>query len=503
MIALHERPLLTHTAATAILVVTCGLTGIVIAVKPEMGAAAVLAASVGALFFLGLSPTKVFLTSLVILLTAYAFFEKGIAYLGLAPIYIGEVVLALAVTQIFVAVWKVRLQTLHWLLLLFMLYGLVRTLPFIGVYGVDALRDSVIWGYALFAFAVSFTVERSHVEWVHRFINKWLPWILVAGALAQVVQLTIGPSLPMVPGADVPFLFVRGGEAAVHLAGMSAFLLLGLYVSRTDSATASPNTRRGEIAMYALVVLGLLLLSTISRAAFLTIGVGLFAAFLFRPSVRILQFAAAGALVIPLLLVFKPHIQFGEREFSAEQITQNVTSIFSPQEGSQLEGTRNFREDWWHSIIRYTFHGPHFWGGKGFGINLADDDGFQVNADGSLRSPHNGHINILARMGVPGFALWLTILGTFVITMLRARQLFLRHGDTLLAGMCAWVLVYWLAAVVNTSFDVYLEGPQGGIWFWCLMGLGISLSMLAGKSRVASPALSPVVEQPQVRLAPI
>jgi hypothetical protein len=468
--------------------------------QPKMGAAAVFAAAVGALFFLGLSPTKLFLTALVILLTAYAFFEKGVAYLGFAPIYIGEIVLALAVTQIFVAVWKVRLQALHWLLLAFMLYGLVRTLPFIGIYGVDALRDSVIWGYALFAFAVSFTVERSHVEWIHRFINNWLPWILVAGALAQIIQLTIGPELPKAPGADVPILFVRGGEAAVHLAGMSAFLLLGLYVSRTGSPTAS---RRGEIAMYALVVLGLLLLGTISRAAFLTISVGLFAAFLFRPSVRILQFIAAGALVIPVLLILKPHIQFGEREFSAEQITQNVTSIFSPQEGSQLEGTRNFREDWWHSIISYTFHGPHFWGGKGFGINLADDDGFQVNADGSLRSPHNGHMNVLARMGVPGFALWLTILGTFVITMLRARQLFLRRDDTLLAGICAWVLVYWLAAVVNTSFDVYLEGPQGGIWFWSLMGLGISLSMLAGKSRVESPALSPLLDQTPARLAAI
>ncbi len=27
-------------------------------------------------------------------------------------------------------------------------------------------------------------------------------------------------------------------------------------------------------------------------------------------------------------------------------------------------------------------------------------------ADNSLRSPHNGHLTILARTGVPGFALW-------------------------------------------------------------------------------------------------
>jgi hypothetical protein len=186
---------------------------------------------------------------------------------------------------------------------------------------------------------------------------------------------------------------------------------------------------------------------------------------------------------LPILLVLQPTFRFGEREFSAKQITNNITSLFAPEEGTELAGTRSFREDWWDSIISYTVHGPYFWGGKGFGVNLADDDGFQVNVDGSLRSPHNGHMNILARMGVPGFALWLTILGTFAITMLRARQIFLRQGETLLAGLAAWIFVYWLAAATNASFDVYIEGPQGGIWFWSLMGAGIALSMLAISTR--------------------
>jgi hypothetical protein len=29
--------------------------------------------------------------------------------------------------------------------------------------------------------------------------------------------------------------------------------------------------------------------------------------------------------------------------------------------------------------------------------------------------------------------------------------------------------------MVNATFDVYLEGPQGGIWFWCVFGFGIAL----------------------------
>jgi peptidoglycan/LPS O-acetylase OafA/YrhL len=37
-----------------------------------------------------------------------------------------------------------------------------------------------------------------------------------------------------------------------------------------------------------------------------------------------------------------------------------------------------------------------------------------------------------------------------------------------------WILSLWLAMMVNAAFDVYLEGPQGGIWFWCLIGFGIA-----------------------------
>ena len=59
--------------------------------------------------------------------------------------------------------------------------------------------------------------------------------------------------------------------------------------------------------------------------------------------------------------------------------------------------------EWTAGLLKYTLDGKYFWEGKGFGINLADDDGYQVEEDSSLRDPHNGHLNILARAGVIGF----------------------------------------------------------------------------------------------------
>ena len=56
-------------------------------------------------------------------------------------------------------------------------------------------------------------------------------------------------------------------------------------------------------------------------------------------------------------------------------------------------------------IQNYTLRGEHFWTGKGFGVSLAEVDGFVVcynhNAP-PLRSPHNAFMTILARGGVPG-----------------------------------------------------------------------------------------------------
>ena len=49
-----------------------------------------------------------------------------------------------------------------------------------------------------------------------------------------------------------------------------------------------------------------------------------------------------------------------------------------------------------------------------------------------------------------------------------------RAGMHLWCRIDAWLLAYWLAILVNTSFDPYLEGPQGGIWFWSILGLGLA-----------------------------
>jgi len=161
------------------------------------------------------------------------------------------------------------------------------------------------------------------------------------------------------------------------------------------------------------------------------------------------------------------------RPATVQQMMENILSVFGSSEDPGLQGTRQFRLDWWATIVDYTAFGEYFWTGKGFGVNLADDDGFQSTADGSLRAPHNSHMTVLARMGVPGLALWLVLQGAFGLGLLRATLAHRRAGDARLAAIGAWILLYWFAMTVNTSFDPYIEGPQGGIWFWAVFGLGL------------------------------
>jgi len=166
------------------------------------------------------------------------------------------------------------------------------------------------------------------------------------------------------------------------------------------------------------------------------------------------------------------------RPATIDQILENIVSVFSPSTDEGLEGTRRFRLRWWGAIVNYTIFGDYFWTGKGFGVNLADDDGFQANIDGSLRAPHNSHITALARMGVPGFVLWTILQATFGIGLLRSILRHRRAGDLHIAAVGGWLLAYWTAMMVNTSFDPYIEGPQGGIWFWAVFGLGMVVMRL-------------------------
>jgi O-antigen ligase len=132
-------------------------------------------------------------------------------------------------------------------------------------------------------------------------------------------------------------------------------------------------------------------------------------------------------------------------------------------------------------IVNDTVFGPNFWTGRGFGLNLADADGFRdgTNRDHApLREPHNVIMTMLARAGVPGEVLWLAVVASWMWMLMRAMWIARRRGEREWAGLFLFITCYVMSIIINAAFDVALSGPVQGIWFWCLMGFGIGSVMV-------------------------
>lgn len=449
------------------------LTGLAVALGPLPTVGVACALGLAWLALVGRGIRLVFLGALGLLLVAYAFFDRGIAHVGIGPVYVGELVLILAVPATLIGLMRARLSVVHVALLIFMGWGAVRTVPYISQYGLDALRDSVTWAYGFFAIAVSVTLGAEHLPFLVRAYRRLVPLLVVWVPVAALLTTVAGSIIPVLPGSDVPLIYVKAGDEGVMLAGVAAFLLTGLFTwGRTRSALQ-------EGLVWLVWLAGFAFTAAANRGGMLAASMAVFSGLFVRRLTRWLLPLSIGVVVLSAGWLANPQIDLGARSLSVDQLVQNVTSIFTNANGTETQATKEWRLAWWDKIIGYTIDGPYFWTGKGYGINLADADGFQVNSDGSLRAPHSTHFEILARSGVPGLISWFALQATFGMAMLLAAFRAYRARSTALLALIAWSFVYWLAAVVNSSFDVYLGGPQGGIPFWADFGFGIFLCRLA------------------------
>lgn len=405
-------------------------------------------------------------------LAGYATFGKGFAYLGVPPLLVGEVTMLLGLLVVYRAGAGIAMLASVPSLLLAVLLTLVMTKAFaaVGPYGIDAIRDSVVVLYGLYAFAIiALLLEKPER------LNQMLTWF---GSLAFIYALWGGIAfyitsqyeevLPRWPTSGTIMLDVRPGEAGVHLAGATVFVLLGMrkvprwWIIPLIVSVALVTPSRGAMLSFVIPVSAAIVLGGKLKS--------------FGPVMltgAILFFAAyAVGLNVPLP---------DGRVMGPEQIVNNVESIVGSSEAANLDGTKEWRLRWWKAIVDYTFNGPYFWTGKGFGMGLAEADGFVVGLERGgpiVRSPHNAHLTMLARTGVPGITLWVL---TFIAWFWMMGRNFLdacARGETYWSNIFLWVTCYLASIVIDASFDVAIEGPMIGIWFWSLFGLGVAVSMI-------------------------
>jgi len=357
------------------------------------------------------------------------------------------------------------------------MWVVVRTVPFVSVHGVEALRDSVIILYGGFAFIVIGLLleDARRIDTVLRYYGASLaafPAILLGFWLTKYW----GDDIPKLWGPNVPVVEIAASALGTHLAGAAVFVLIGyrkvswlwILIWLAALATVGASNRGATLAAVVTIVFAMLMLGRLRL---------------------LLTVVAAGTAVLAVLLAAEAaFFDYSEvkdsmdRPVNAHQIFENAKSIVG-QSGNQTEGTKQWRLNWWEIIINDTFHGPSFWTGRGFGLNLGDADGFAGTEDPAnprppTRSPHNAHMTVMARAGVPGVVLWSLVLLSWSGMMLRTMLVARVRGHTQWANLFLWVICYVTASIINATFDVSLEGPMQGIWFWCLFGFGIGSAMI-------------------------
>ena len=409
---------------------------------------------------------------LALCLLGYALAGKGFAYIGVAPLFIGEVVLAVGVFAFLITAGWMRVIRMPPSLaaLPLIILGFARLLSCLPDYGLEAARDAVVWGYAAFALIVASLIA-ARPERLKTLIERYRTFtkiFLLVSPVAFLLYRFARVYLPYLPNASStgPIVQVKEGDALVHLAGILAFWM------------ADPK-RNVKWFWAVLLTLNMAMMGVIDRAGVVSFGAVMIICMLAKPfhgaAWRTIAMMLIGVIILWASAI-KIDVPGGKgRSISWDQFVINFLSTFgtADSEHSAMESNKEWRLNWWRDIVDYTVYGKYFWHGKGFGVNLADDDGYQVHKEATLRSPHNVHMTILARMGVPGAIAWLVMHGTWLYCVWRAYIRAKRRKEEAWAGVFLFLFAYYAAFMINGSFDVFIEGPMGGIWFWTIFGAGV------------------------------
>jgi hypothetical protein len=422
-----------------------------------------------------------------LLLCGYLFFDKAFAYIHLpgTPLYVGELTILVGGLGVLSATGYLRIplreEPVLAILTAWFLWGFIRFLPGLQTYGILAIRDFALCYYCLFAYFIIAALARTPElldTWVAQF-GRVVPWLVVwLPSALLVAPLLHAPAVPFSGGVSV--LTHEPGNA-----GIAALIALGYM-------WLFPNTRsaRTRAVLSFAALLTIALAGTQNRASLLGAAAGVATGLLFLPGRERLRLVvrAAAVLAIGLGLAVGLSLQIPApsgsegRAFSASQLVDNVLSIGAGGGSGDLGGTAAGRDQLWSLVFHEQVVEGRLFDGLGFGVNLPYLVGDTQVTDGPnpLRSPHNSHDDVLARMGLIGISLWIILwLGWYwqLITgcrRLAKRGLHTRRQTAVLSMMVVSTIL------VSSYFSPQLEGAQIAALQWAAFGVGIAVTSSRG-----------------------
>lgn len=437
------------------------------------------------------------------LLGWYMMFDKAGAYIHIpgTPLYLGEMLLLVGVGGAVFSTRYLRLtirdEPMLFLLGVFMLWGLARTVPEVSHYHMAAFRDAALWYYGLFALFIC-TAARVRPDVLTRMVrgfSRLLPWLLWWLPIALIL-----PRVHNIP-VKVPFSPVSILEHRATNVGVVALFALA-YLWLVPDHSRSEKTR---LRLSLLALLDIALAGTQSRGGFGAAGIAIIIALVFgfvpHAARWVVRVIVIGVVSVALVLLLSLSVSTGGgkgtpgqgRSVSVSQLFNNIVSVSgSSAAGNQgnLQGALVFRDELWSRVLAQQIKQNKIPMGFGFGANLGTVAGFGQkanNANLELQSPHNSHLDVFARMGVVGAVMWVFFWLAWVSRLIRGRRRLRYEGADVERGVLEVCLLSVIAILVACTFDPTLESAQMAANLWTMTGIGLLLSSPKRSVSVAAP----------------
>jgi hypothetical protein len=429
------------------------------------------------------------------LLGGYLLLDRAFAYVHLpgTPAYVGELVLFVGALGVLSATGylqiPVRDEPVLALLAAFFLWALIRLPPGLRTYGItNAVRDFALCYYCLFAFFTVAALARAPElldRWLAQ-LARFVPWLLIWLPFSLIAGTRLYGHVGGLPfSGGVPLFDHKPGNCAI-----AALIALGSMWLFPE--TRSPRSR----ALWSIMALAVIAISaTQNRGGLLGATAGAVVGLAFLPSrdrlrliVRAVAVIVIGFALAVQLSLKVPGATPGSRPFSAAQLVQQVLSLKGAA-GGNATGTVAARDLLWSLIYHRQVADGRLVDGYGFGVNLPllVNDTQVTNGSDPLRSPHNSHDDVLARLGLIGLSLWVALwLGWYWRMVTGCLRLARRgmHARRQVGVLCMMVAT---AILVSSFFDPQLEGAQIAALVWTAFGVGVAVTSFRGWFRWQTP----------------
>ena len=417
------------------------------------------------------------------LFVGYLTLARSFAYLGIAPLFLGEIVLAaflLLKPRVALGTWAVSLLRPS------PLNGLGLALLLFMAYGVWQVGRGVLNGAALF-YTLKFFVFNYYT--LYLFLGLWvglhapncLPKLVrvaawVNGVYGITFLLALRHVEAYIPGSDVPLFSAPTGQVVV---------ILGLLCFERDLRSV----------WFILVLNIIVTLAWQVRAEWAGLAFGIFAWGLLTGRLgRVIAIGVAGLAVLGIVEL--TGINLPGRNSESISLSENLARVIAPIDlelAAQLSpaakfhaGTAEWRELWWEQIwlsVHSTAMLEAFGHGYGFDLfGLAPDEVRAGQEKWEVRTPHSLFYYALGYTGWLGVALFGALQWAIVRLLWRAFRV---SGQP--AGI-AW----WIMGITMASFQEGLETPFHAIPFYLLVGLTIAPALRSKTEWEELPAQAPL-----------